>query len=191
MVDGRTSADIYFDLLAPNYDVTVWTLSADGEIDPEVMSGYELVVWTSGDFQGGDDYSLYTYLLEGGALLVSGAYPVFYEGEETAVLRDLEVSSQVSALTTGFTPGDVIELSGEIDAVVFDTEEGEEDMTALFLRGPSSELPGDVIAAGVEEAEYDTLHALIVGFPLYMLPEWAQVQLVDNAVGWFGVTPPP
>ena len=187
-LDGRTSADIYFNFLAPAYDVTLWTLSEDGEIDPEDMDGYQLVIWTSGDFQGGDDYALFDYLVYGGPLLVSGAHQVFYEGDEVAVLKDIEVSSSVSVLTSGFEPGEIIELSGEIETAIFESEEDEEGVTPLFLRGPASDYAGDLIAAGMEEDEFDSIHALIVGFPLYMLPDWAQAQFVDNAVEWFQVS---
>ena len=70
--------------------------------------------------------------------MVAGAYPVFFEGEETALLRDLEVSSVASDLTGGFTPGEVIELTGETEAAVFDSAEDEEGLVPLFLRGPAS-----------------------------------------------------
>jgi hypothetical protein len=187
--EGQTSAGVYLDLLTEDYEVTVWTLSTDGEIDSEEMGDYRLVIWTSGDFQGGEDYSLYSYLLEGGALLLSGSYPVFYEGGESAILRDVQVSNQESELTTGFDSGEVIELSSEFEAVVFDVTEEEEGMTPLFLRGPASELAGDMIAVGIQEDEFDVIHALMAGFPLYSLPEWAQAQFVSNALNWFGISP--
>ncbi len=187
--DGQTSVGIYLDLLADEYDVTVWTLSTDGEIDPEEMGDYRLVIWTSGDFQGGEDYTLYSYLLDGGALLMSGSYPIFYEGGESAVLRDIQVSTQESVLTTGFAPGEIIELTSEMETVVFDVTEDEEGMTPLFLRGPASDLAGDMVAVGVEEDEFDIIHALLAGFPLYSLPEWAQAQFVSNALSWFGISP--
>ena len=191
MDDGQTSAAVYLDLLAQDYDVTIWTLSTDGDIDPKEMGSYELVIWTSGDYQGGDDYALYTYLLDGGLLLLSGAYPVFYEGGETAVLRDVQVSTQESLLTTGFSPGEIFALSSELETVIFDTTEDEQGITPLFLRGPASEQAGDLIAVGVEEDDFDVIHALVVGVPLYTLPEWAQTQLVSNAIEWFEIAPLP
>jgi hypothetical protein len=187
--EGQTSFGVYLDLLAEDYEVTVWTLSDDGEVDPEEMGGYRLVIWTSGDFQGGEDYSLYTYLLEGKPLLLSGSFPVFYEGGESAVLRDIQVSTEESLLTTGFGPGEIIELTSEMETVVFDTTEDDEGVTPMFLRGPASDLAGDMIAVGVKEEEFDVIHALIAGFPLYALPEWAQAQFVSNALSWFGISP--
>ncbi len=186
--DGRTSADVYMEVLSPNYDVTLWSVADDGEIEFEEMQGYQLVIWTSGDFQEGENLPLWAYLLGGGRLLLSGAYPAISEGEETAALRDLEVSGSTSVLTDGFAAGEIIELSGEIDAVVIGYEEDEETV-AVFLRGPASDEAGDVIAAGVDAGDSTGIKYLLVGLPLYMLPEANQAQIIENAMEWFQVVP--
>lgn len=190
-LEGRTSAEIYYELLAPDYDVTLWVISEDGEPDLDEMQDRQLVVWSSGDFKGEEEYILFSYLFEGGSLLLSGAYPGLYEGEETAILRDLEVSSVPSDLTRGFQPGEIIAFPAEFEAVVFDSSEEEDGMLPVFLRGPNSEESGDVIAAGIQEGMPGGLHVLLIGFPFYMLPDAAQTQLVDNAMEWFDISPLP
>jgi hypothetical protein len=186
--EGLTGASLIYDILSPEYDVTLWTLSLDGEISIEEMEDYKLVIWCSGDYEGGEDFVLFEYLFAGGSLMVTGAYTVFFEGEETALLRDLEVSSVASDLTSGFTRGEVIELTGETEAAVFDSTEDEEGIVPLFLRGPASEQAGDVIAAGLDD-ELEAVRALVVGFPFYMIPDEVQVQLLANAMAWFQLTP--
>lgn len=190
MGEGLTGANLVYDILSPDYDVTLWTLSADGEIPIEDMEEYKLIIWCSGDYEGGEDFVLFEYLFSGGSLMVTGAYPVFFEGEETALLRDLEVSSVASDLTGGFTPGEVIELTGETEAAVFDSTEDEEGLIPLFLRGPASEQAGDVIAAGLDD-DTEAIRALVVGFPFYLVPDEVQVQLLANAMTWFELAPAP
>ncbi len=192
VTQGRTSADIFYDILSPDYDVTLWSLADDGDIGAEDMQGYQLVIWTSGDFREGDGSGLFAYMVDGGPLLLSGAYSVFEEGDETAALRDLEVSSSSSLLTTGFEAGEIIELSGEMEVIVFDyDQEEDEDTIAVFLRGPGSEQAGEPIVTAFDEGTPDAIQAMLIGFPLYMLPDSAQVQLVANAMEWFQVTPLP
>jgi hypothetical protein len=188
--EGLTGASLIYDLLSPEYEVTLWTLSLDGELSIEDMEDYRLIIWCSGDYEGGEDFVLLEYLFAGGSLMVTGAYPVFFEGEETALLRDLEVSSVASDLTGGFTAGEVIELTGETQAAVFDSTEDEEGIVPLFLRGPASEQAGDVIAAGLDD-ELEAVRALVVGFPFYMMPDEVQIQLLANAMAWFELAPSP
>ncbi len=188
--EGLTGASLVYDILSPEYDVTLWTLSLDGELSIEDLEDYRLIIWCSGDYEGGENFVLFEYLFAGGSLMVTGAYPVFFEGEETALLRDLEVSSVASDLTDGFAPGEVIELTGETQAAVFDSTEDEEGIVPLFLRGPTSEQAGDVIAAGLDD-ETEAIRALVVGFPFYMMPEEVQVQVLANAMAWFELAPSP
>jgi hypothetical protein len=117
---------------------------------------------------------------------------MFEEGDETAALRDLEVSSSPSLLTTGFEAGEIIELSGEMEVMVSDyDQEEDEDTIAVFLRGPGSERAGEPIVTGIDEGAPGAIQAMLIGFPFYMLPDSAQVQLVANAMEWFQVTPLP
>jgi hypothetical protein len=74
-----------------------------------------------------------------------------------------------------------------MEVVVFDSDEDEGDLIPIFLRGPASEQAGDVIAAGVKEEDYGGLHAVLIGFPFYMLPDSAQAQIVSNSMEWFRV----
>ncbi len=189
LTEGRTGADIYYQVLSPNYDVTLWSLSQDGPLGMEDMQGHQLVIWSSGDFVDGDSEAVLNVILEGGSLLLSGASSGLATAEDLAPLRDIQVSETTSVLTTGFTPGEVIELTGEIDALVFDGSEEEEGQITLFLRGPTSDQAGDVIAIATDAGEFLDLQILIMGFPLYMLPEDYQVQIINNAMIWFGVTP--
>ncbi len=190
MGEGLTGASLIYDILSLDYDVTLWTLSEDGEIPIEEMENYRLVIWCSGDYQGGEDFVLFDYLFSGGSLMVTGAYPIFFEGEEAALLRDLEVSSVASDLTAGFTPGEVIELTGETEAAVFDSTEDEEGLVPVFLRGPTSEVAGDVVAAGLDD-EQEAVRALVVGFPFYVISDEVQVQLMANIMTWFELAPSP
>jgi hypothetical protein len=150
---------------------------------------YDLVIWTSGDFVVGtnQEYSdlLFTLMLEGMPLIISGAYAGDTETE--ALQRDIQVFNPTHPLTEGFEADEVIDFvsspSGqEYEIGVLEGYEDEEG-TIAFVRGPASEESGlpSIFAMG---DGLDEFRFVFVGLPLYLLPQGPQEQLVLNAVSW-------
>jgi hypothetical protein len=189
LLTGRTGADVYVNLLSSDYNVTLWSLSTDGELDTEMMQGYQLLIWASGDYVGDlESLAPMLYFSEGNAVLMSGVSLGLLSDGEMALLRDLRVSDRPSPLTARFSADQLFELTAEIEAPVFAYEAADDDGTLpVFLRGPASQEAGDVIAAAFQEPNLGQARLMLIGFPIYLLPEEAQGQLIDNAVNWFGV----
>lgn len=187
--DGMTSADDYAAILSDQFPVTIWSISQDGPLDEERLSGYDLIIWTAGDYEPGlskeNSDLLFSSLLDGIPAILSGAYSG--DTETVAIQRDIELEDPGHPLALGFKPGEVIEFvsapSGkEYEVDVLDDVQ-EEGNTTVFVRGPSSEERGipSIIAA---EDEFTDFRLVYIGFPFYLLPEEAKTQLARNAVSW-------
>jgi hypothetical protein len=187
--DSMTSADDYVAILGDRYDVSVRSLSADGPPQEEDFEGIDLVIWTAGDYDEilSDDESdmIFMAVLEGIPTLVSGAY-VGDTGAES-IQRDIQVSDSSHPLAEGFDAGEVIEFvpgpSGReyATSILEDTEE--EGTLIPFVRGPDSEDAGQASIVVVED-EFTDIRIVLMGFPLYLLPEQPKSRLVLNAVEW-------
>jgi hypothetical protein len=187
--DDLTSAAEYRAILEARHDVTVWSTSEDGIPDLTQILDYDLVVWTAGDhrdaFEDETSNLLFNLMLEGIPMIVSGAF--VSDSTSQAVQRDIQVYDSAHPLASGFAPDAIIPFatspSGseyEID-VLEDVRPGED--TIVFVRGPQSEASGIASLVVVEE-EVSGLRLLLVGFPLYLLPEEPRVRLVENSVSW-------
>ncbi|MBN1315226.1 MAG: hypothetical protein JXA42_07155 [Anaerolineales bacterium] len=187
-LEGETSGDLIVELLSPDYDVDVWTISEDGPIYVEDMLDYQLVIWSSGDFENGDFFTLYEFLFESKPLIMCGAYPALAATEETATLRDLEISDFESELTSGMTPGEVYELATEFDAVTLDFTD-DSGTFSILLRGPASDQAGEALVVGFEGDDFLDAKLLIIPVPYYLMPEEIQGLLLENAMSWFGIMP--
>lgn len=187
--DSMTSADDYVAILSEQYDVSVRSTSADGPPQEADFGDIDLVIWTAGDFDEilADDESdmIFAAVLQGIPVIVSGAY-VGDTGAES-VQRDIQVSDPTHPLVDGFEPEEVIRFvpgpSGDEYATSI-LEDSEEEGTFIpLVRGPDSEDAGMASVLVVED-EFSGMRIVLMGFPLYLLPEKAKSQLVLNAVEW-------
>jgi hypothetical protein len=187
--DGMTAVDDYVRILEEDFEVTTWSTAAQGLPEVGDVRGYDLVIWTAGDFEDafGEAESglLFALMLEEIPVLVSGAY--IGDAAERAVQRDIQVKDASHPLARGFAADEVIPFvqapSGseyEID-VLSDLDDGE--TAIVFVRGPGSESSGAPSVAVVSDAVSNT-RVVFAGFPLYLLPEAAQSRFVLNAVSW-------
>jgi hypothetical protein len=187
--DAMTSADDYAAILGDRYPITTWSVAQDGPLDEEDLTGYDLVVWTAGDYEQGlseeNSNLLFSMLLDGIPAILSGAY--LDDTEEQAIQRDIQVQDSAHPLALGFQAGDVIEFistpSGEGYEVGVLDEVQEEGSSIIFVRGPSSEESGIPSIVALEDT-VTNFRLVYIAFPLYLLPEVAKAQLAQNAVSW-------
>jgi hypothetical protein len=135
----------------------------------------------------GDEYDdpLFSLMLEGIPLILSGAY--VSEADSEAIQRDLQVEDALHPLAKGFVPEEVIDFvqppSGQEYAIDVMESLSEDEGQSVFSRGPASENSG-APAIVVAEDEFSGFRLVLIGFPLYLLPQEAKAQLVLNAVSW-------
>ena len=185
---ARTGAAEYATILEGLYQVTVTSIVADGWPDTSEMAAYDLVIWTAGDYEqglGDEGSDLFLDLvLEGIPAILSGAY--IGESETQSVQQDLQVEDATHPLAGGFEPGEVIPFIGlgsdgyEVDRL---DDAGESGETIVFVRGPASEDSGVPSVVALDD-EFSDLRVVLIGFPIYLLPEEASSRLVLNTVSW-------
>ena len=100
---------------------------------------------------------------------------------------DIQVNDASHPLARGFEAGEVIEFvmppsGSEYEMAVLD-EWTEEDGDIVFVRGPNSEA-SDVPSVVVIVDEFSDFRLVYVCFPVYLLPQDAKVQFVENAASW-------
>lgn len=187
--DSMTSAEDYVEILGERFDVTLWSKARDGSPSTEDLLGYDLIIWTTGDFEEAFDEeesdTILTIMLEGKPFIVSGAY--LDDTASEAIQRDIQVKDADHPLAQGFEPEEVISFvsppSGheyEIGVLETDLIEGS---IIVFVRGPDSESAGSESIL-VAEDEFLRLHIALIGFPIYLLPPEAKTRLVLNTVEW-------
>jgi hypothetical protein len=108
------------------------------------------------------------------------------EAEVLAVQRDIQVNDADHPLAQGFESDEVITFEPPSDTdyeinVLEGFEPGEADF--VFVRGPESEESGTPSVVAVED-EFSAVRIAVIGFPIYLLPQDAQSQLVLNTVSW-------
>ncbi|HSJ56378.1 MAG TPA: DUF4350 domain-containing protein [Anaerolineae bacterium] len=184
--DGPSEAEEYAALLEAAYDVTVWSVASDGTPRTSDVLGYDLIIWAAGDFDDavGDDERelLLTLMLEGKPLVLSGAY--VSESEREAVQRDVQVMDTAHPLGRGLQEGQVIAFETEQEYLVDVLEEyGETGETIVLARGPASEATGAASVVVVDD-ELSGMRVVVVGFPIYLLPDESRTTLVQNIASW-------
>jgi hypothetical protein len=189
MYEGRTSAAEYETILQEGYDVTVWSKVKQGTPAASELRRYDLVIWTSGDFQDafGDEERqlLLRQMLEGIPGILSGAY--IGDADNQSVQRDIRLVSARHPMARGLEPGQVIPFIPSPSGDEYETDlledVGGEGEVVVFVRGPESE---DVESPSVFviQEESTGVQVAFVGFPLYLIPEDAARQIVLNTVGW-------
>jgi hypothetical protein len=185
---NRTGADRYASILEESHDVTLWSMAQDGPLDETELSGYDLLIWTSGDFEKalGDEESdlLFLGMLNGIPSILSGAY--ISDAGTRSVQRDIQVKDATHPLARGFERGEVIGFESE--PLGSDYEVDLLDDTAIegvvvFVRGPDSEDTG-AASIYVFEDTAASVRVAFVGLPIYLLPEEVGAQLVVNMASW-------
>ncbi len=187
--DSLTSADDYVEILEGWYDVTVWSKAAGDFSEVDELYAYDLVIWTTGDFEnvlGDKDMELLEpILLAQIPLIISGA--LYDDTTPTAVQRDIQVEDADHPMAQGFDPGQVIAFvpppsGSEYEISVLEADDlGEEGVTSVFVRGPDSEAAGEPSILFFEEPTLG-MRITMIGVPLYLLPQEAKAQLVLNTV---------
>jgi hypothetical protein len=188
--DSMTSANDYEVILGAKYEVTVWSKAQDGALDPLELTDYDLVIWTAGDYEDamGDDESdaLFILMLEGVPVVASGAY-IGDTGVESTQ-RDIRVSDPDHPMTAGFGEQEVISFvsapsGSEYETSVLDEIEEWDTTLVPFVRGPESEDAGAPAIYVIEE-ELTGMQLVLIGFPIYLLPEEAKSQFVLSLADW-------
>jgi hypothetical protein len=188
--DNMTGAEDYASILESRYEVTSWSMAEDGALDTQELSDYDLIIWAAGDFEDpmGDEESdlLFFAMLEGIPVVLSGAYVGDTASE--SVQRDIQVSDATHPLAEGFDLGEVIAFvpgpsGSEVETDVMEDGGEEEGIFIPFVRGPDSEDAG-APAIYVLDDEFSGMRIVLVGFPIYLLPEEAKTQLVLNVADW-------
>ena len=187
--EGLTSADDYGAILEQDYELTFRSTAQDGLPDLPTLLDFDLVIWTAGDYVVGanQEYSdlLFTLLLEGVPVIISGAYAG--DTEREALQVDIQVLDPTHPLTEGFEADEVIDFvsspSGQDYEIGVLEDYQDEEGTVAFVRGPASEESGlpSIFTTGDGLSDFRFVY---IGLPLYLLPEGAQEQLVLNAVSW-------
>ena len=191
--EGITSATELADLLSPNYAVTTWISTLDGPLTDELLEGYQLVIWDSGDyadedgFLGEDTGVILNYIDNGGDIFITGSTPALFNTFETEPISSLQVNGDDPVLLAGFEDGQIIELSQTYDAVISDffIEDLEEGSVAFLLRGGDSEGAGSVVGLVAPEDEFNPQNTAILLFPFVAMPTDVQATLLENIMNWF------
>ncbi|MBN1933869.1 MAG: hypothetical protein JW934_04345, partial [Anaerolineae bacterium] len=175
------------------YATTIWSTSYDGVVTLELMQEHDAVIWCTGDYQDGDlnpeeaDLSiLVEYLLDGGRVLLEGAFIGSPEDAESGLLIDVQVVQSDHPLAAGFVLDEVIVLerfTADQDYAPFVLDEGTDEESVVFVRGPGSEFAGRPLIT-LDEGSDEEGRSMLIGFPIYLLPYDAQERLANNILAW-------
>ncbi len=191
---GYTSLEGWTELLGSTIPVTTWIASVDGPLEEDSLTGYDLVIWDSGDYRdesgflNNDTVIMLDYLDTGGKLIIVGSSPTILGESELSTLVDIEVAGADSALLDGFEQGEIVELDQAYQAVTTDLFDPESDpqSTLLFVRGPDSSDSGSVMSVASFDESQPGQMTIVFLAPLSALPSGVQSRLVDNFMSWFG-----
>jgi hypothetical protein len=191
--DWWTSADDFAEVASEaGYEVTIWSTFLEGDVTLEQLRSFDGVIWCTGDYQEPDSTPreddldvILSYLDEGGRLILSGGFIGSTEDSEKGSLLDIQVAQASHPLAEGFEAEQIIaleQLTNEQDYAFFTLAEADPELI-VFVRGPSSEFAGEAIITASEDESFHN-RALIIGFPIYLLPDEERHQLATNAVLW-------
>ncbi len=174
------------------YETTLWSTLLDGDVTLEQLQSFDAVIWCTGDYQEAEfnpeteDLSiLFTYLGGGGRLVLSGAFIGSPDDNEAGTLLDIRVVQVDHPLARGFDADQVIVLrrvSAEQDYAPFVLQETDEE-AIVFVRGPGSEFAGQAVITMDDDLAAKG-RVLVIGFPLFLLPDELGDQLAGNVVSW-------
>ncbi len=187
---GRTEAEDYMALLADTYDVEVWSTREKGLPPAEDLTAYDLTIWTGGDYlaaMGEEESDLaFEVMLAGNPVMTSGAF--VYDSETVTLQRDVQVKNAEHPLAQGFAEDEVIPFLSILEGGTFETavldDVFEDETTEIpFVRGPESEDAGVTSVFAMEDSLVG-IRFVLIGFPIYLLPEPERELLVENSVTW-------
>lgn len=191
--DGLTSGELIADYLGLDYAVTLWTTTIDGPLSEDVLQGYNVIFWDSGDYRtedvalDEDSVTLLEYAFNNGAAIIAfGSTPplvdLSVETAELVPLSDIEVIDTEPLLTDGLAVGDVFTLDQTYDVINISSDDldDETDMV-IFAGGPDSPDVGTVSVAVQEDFTLFFLTA-----PFSALPADLQFTLLFNIMAWLG-----
>jgi hypothetical protein len=189
---GFTSAESMAGILtAVGYEVTIWSADDDGPLTPTALTGYDLLIWDSGDYRhqlsffSPDILIIFEYLESGGGLLLVGATPPLLdllEPLELATLSDIQFVGDNATLLAGLTDGQVVVLDQSYQVIMSDEELAQGE--TFIVHGPASANSGMAVGLAADDDDF-RLAALI--FPFTALPAAVQSTLLTNLVAWFGL----
>jgi hypothetical protein len=192
-LDWWTSAYQFYDIvIEEGYEPDVWSTGLDGEVDPEELGTYDVVVWCTGDYQAEEGNpsevemtALGQYLEGGGRVILSGAFLGDPAASESGLLLDVQVIQADHPLASGFEADQVLELqrfTAEEDYSPYLLNDlGVGDV--VFARGPASEFAGEAIVSAQGDGA-DGGKMVAIGFPIYLLEYDLGLQLGQNAFRW-------
>lgn len=190
---GFTGAEEIAENLSAGFEVTTWIASVDGDLSEGLLTDYGLVIWTSGNYRNVDALEdenigvLFTYLSNGGKLLITGATPPFLEfGEEATSLGSLtsfEATDSDSLLTTGLVAGEIIALDQSYQTTIIASQDVDND-ELVFVRGNDSDEPGTPV--GIVSTD-ETFPVFLLTVPFTAMPADIQQLLLINVVVWAGL----
>ena len=187
---GRTEAEDYVAILEDSYRMEVWSTREKGLPPAEDLLEYDLTIWTGGDYlaaMGEEESDLaFEVMLAGNPVMTSGAF--VYDSETVTLQRDVQVKNAEHPLAQGFAEDEVIPFLSILEGGIFETavldDVFEDETTEIpFIRGPESEDAG-VTSVFVMEDSLVGIRFVLIGFPIYLLPEPERELLVQNSVTW-------
>jgi len=204
--DVQTSAAEYQEALSDFYRLDLWVTSEKESPDLDQLLEYDVVIWTTGDYWDdsidGEDATLLTKYIElGGNLIMSGA-SIGFDWDHTEFLEnvahadyldfaeqsDLELVLPDHPIAAEFAEGAVISFTNTPSGEVLepDVVRHTPDSRVIFQRGPDSKQAG---AASVIAYEDERVKVAYFAFPVYLLPDEARIQLINNTIDWFTKKP--
>jgi hypothetical protein len=184
---SRTSALDMALLLGDDYEVTVWSTSADGPPSPEAAEGYDLYVIDSGDYAfeqaDFDNFFALAGILQN--VVVIGQQPFMSVDQTFAPINDVTVVATDHPLAQGL-PAEIIPLapveSGNAALVISADDNAFQDGEVVLARGPNSDEADS--AATIAVGDEDGSHFVVIPFAFYRLPEEVQETFLTNIIDW-------
>lgn len=190
---GFTSVAQLAAQLAGQYEVAVWSMAEDGELDLDAFDGYDLLIWDSGDYRREDSFFddltflVIEFMEAGGRLLVNGLTPPLFEPFDLASLGEAVIAGDHPVLLDGFSQGQTLSLDRVYDVALIEfPDEGLDEGEFVFLvHGPDSPYPGAIVGFAIEEDNSGT-KAVFLMTPFVALDDQAQTLLLNNLLVWLG-----
>jgi hypothetical protein len=189
--DGFTSAEIFTELMAADFDVTTWTASADGPIPDNTLQDFDLVIWDSGTYRdedglfGNDTATIFDYIDAGGDILISGASPTILGSIDLAPLDAVAIVADDPILSDGFTEGEVVELDAEYETAMTEAADVGDNEALFLIRGPEADGAGAAVGLAAIDANLAGQKTVFLLVPFGALSADAREQLLSNIIAWF------
>ena len=190
--DGFTSVDVLAPLLS-DYEVQIWSSTADGALTEEALEGVDFLIWDSGDYINSDGFFdedtavIFTYLDTGNPILINGSSPTIFGDIELATVADLEIVGDDDLLTNGYDVGDVITLD-DTHQIAFPelfVEDSSDSDIPFMVRGSDSAEPGGIVGVATIDEFNNDQKSMVLMLPFSLLPEADQTIFFENMMAWY------